>query len=100
MVVQIKQLLTENADLKMGLEEAYSVIESLENTIVGLKSQLSTMEETRSKADVVSLHNNRILVSLNAVSLEREEALKFLDFLDESYAQIFLFYFEEIQYHK
>ena len=60
MVLQIKQQLTENADLKMGLEEAYSVIESLENTIVSLKSQLSNLEETRSKADVVSLHNDKI----------------------------------------
>lgn len=75
MVLQIKQQLTENADLKMGLEEAYSVIESLENTIVSLKSQLSNLEETRSKADVVSLHNDKIFVLLNAVSLERDEAL-------------------------
>ena len=75
MVLQIKQLLTENTDLRLGVKEAYSVIEFLESTNVGLKSQLSTLQETRSKADVVSLHNDKILVSLNAVSLERDEAL-------------------------
>ena len=88
MVLQSKQLLTENTDLKLGIKEAYSVIEMLENANVGLKSQLSTLEETRSKADVVSLHNDKILVSLNALSLERDEALNMRAVVDARNQQL------------
>jgi len=55
----------------MAMDEAYSVIESLQSTNGNLKSRMLNSEETRSKTDVLILHNDKILVSLETVREER-----------------------------
>jgi len=72
---QIKQLLSENSDMKLAMEEACAVIESLESANETLKSQLLGFMETRSKADVLSLHNDKMIVSMEALRVERDEAV-------------------------
>ena len=59
----------------MAMEEACAVIESLESANETLKSQLMNSMETRSKADVLSLHNDKIIVSMEALRMERDEAV-------------------------
>jgi hypothetical protein len=74
-IQQIKELLAENADLKLANEEAHSVIKDLQTTNESLKSRLSDAEKISSKADVVSLHNDKILLSLAEAREERKQAI-------------------------
>lgn len=85
---QIKQLLSENSDMKMAMEEAYVVIESLETANETLKLQLLSTTEAHSKADVLSLHNDRMIVSLDALQVERDEALNLKQIAEARYDKV------------
>lgn len=70
------------------MEEAYGVIELLETANETLKSQLLSSTETRSKADVLGLHNDKIIVSLDAVRVERDEAFNLKQVAEARYSKV------------